>query len=198
MSKIGTGEGAQAYGHGLYFAENEGVAKNYRDVLANGPMSGDVAAIVRNYGGDWDKATKAFETASQGSKDPTVNRILSELRAGPPGHMYEVNINADPEHFLDWDKPLGEQSPQVQALARATKTKPEKVGSDLLAYIQSVAGGDKSRAAMASDQLRDAGIPGIKYLDQGSRTVGKGSHNYVVFDDKLIDIARKYKRGGFA
>jgi hypothetical protein len=27
MSKIGTGEGAQAYGHGLYFAENENVAK---------------------------------------------------------------------------------------------------------------------------------------------------------------------------
>ena len=34
LSKIGTGEGAQAYGHGLYFAENEGVAKGYRDALA--------------------------------------------------------------------------------------------------------------------------------------------------------------------
>ena len=31
LSKIGTGEGAQAYGHGLYFAENEGVAKGYRE-----------------------------------------------------------------------------------------------------------------------------------------------------------------------
>ena len=27
MSKIGTGEGAQAYGHGLYLAENEATAK---------------------------------------------------------------------------------------------------------------------------------------------------------------------------
>ena len=34
MDKIGTGEGAQAYGHGLYFAENEGVARNYRDNLS--------------------------------------------------------------------------------------------------------------------------------------------------------------------
>ncbi|MGL4556087.1 MAG: hypothetical protein ACRCV5_01190, partial [Afipia sp.] len=33
VSKIGTGEGAQAYGHGLYFAESEGVAKSYRDKL---------------------------------------------------------------------------------------------------------------------------------------------------------------------
>jgi hypothetical protein len=34
LSKIGTGEGAQAYGHGLYFAENPGVAKQYRSTLA--------------------------------------------------------------------------------------------------------------------------------------------------------------------
>lgn len=36
IEKIGTGEGAQAYGHGLYFAENEGVAKSYRDTLSRG------------------------------------------------------------------------------------------------------------------------------------------------------------------
>jgi hypothetical protein len=35
MSKIGTGEGAQAYGHGLYFAENPGVAKDYQKKLGN-------------------------------------------------------------------------------------------------------------------------------------------------------------------
>ena len=35
LDKIGTGEGAQAYGHGLYFAENEGIAKHYRDTLSN-------------------------------------------------------------------------------------------------------------------------------------------------------------------
>ena len=32
-SKIGTGEGAQAYGHGLYFAGNEGVAQQYKEAL---------------------------------------------------------------------------------------------------------------------------------------------------------------------
>ena len=35
MDKIGTGEGAQAYGHGLYFAENRGVAEGYRDTLTD-------------------------------------------------------------------------------------------------------------------------------------------------------------------
>lgn len=33
ISRIGTGEGAQAYGHGLYFAENPKIAGYYRDAL---------------------------------------------------------------------------------------------------------------------------------------------------------------------
>jgi hypothetical protein len=39
----------------------------------------------------------------------------------------------------------------------------------------------------AAKALRDAGIPGIRYLDAGSRGAG-GTSNYVVFDDALIDI----------
>ncbi|WP_434127511.1 hypothetical protein, partial [Enterococcus faecium] len=34
LDKIGTGEGAQAYGHGLYFADAEDVARGYRDRIA--------------------------------------------------------------------------------------------------------------------------------------------------------------------
>lgn len=37
MDAIGTGEGAQAYGHGLYFADSEDVARGYRDTLSEGP-----------------------------------------------------------------------------------------------------------------------------------------------------------------
>jgi hypothetical protein len=33
MDNIGTGEGAQSYGHGLYFAESPDVAKQYKEVL---------------------------------------------------------------------------------------------------------------------------------------------------------------------
>ena len=45
---------------------------------------------------------------------------------------------------------------------------------------------------MASDRLREAGIPGIKYLDEGSRGVGQGTSNYVLFRDDIIDIVKKY------
>lgn len=34
ISHLGTGEGAQSYGHGLYFAGNEGIAKGYRNALS--------------------------------------------------------------------------------------------------------------------------------------------------------------------
>lgn len=44
--------------------------------------------------------------------------------------------------------------------------------------------------------LQQAGIPGIKYLDEVSRGAGKGTRNYVVFDDKLIDIVRKFGIAG--
>jgi len=34
ISKVGTGEGAQAYGHGMYFAENPNVAIQYKNILS--------------------------------------------------------------------------------------------------------------------------------------------------------------------
>jgi hypothetical protein len=159
LSKIGTGEGAQAYGHGLYFAGNEDVAKSYRDIQ---PVPASIEELA--------------------------------MQGGPPsrGHMYEVNINADPEHFLDWDKPLSEQSPQVQQAAKQAmganwnEFKSAKAGDAIKQGF--VAPGADTTAA----QLHQAGIPGIKYLDQGSRAAGDGSRNYVVFNDKLIDILKKY------
>jgi hypothetical protein len=69
-SKIGTGEGAQAYGHGLYFAGNEEVADVYRKALS-GPYSQALAPmedipkffapgnVVPGYGGR-DKVLRFF------------------------------------------------------------------------------------------------------------------------------------------
>ena len=38
ISKVGTGEGAQAYGHGMYFAENPNVATGYKSKLGESEM----------------------------------------------------------------------------------------------------------------------------------------------------------------
>lgn len=212
ISKIGTGEGAQAYGRGLYFAESEGVARSYRDALAPQVKAGVVGEwVVGNaseptrmtlsaFGGNIDEAIAdaAAKATGGGRLGNQYRTILDELQGiksrgprPPDGRMYEVNIKADPDQFLDWDKPLSQQPEGVRkALAANWLAEPEaaharqSVGSMYDAL--GVKGADSTKL------LRDAGIPGIKYLDQGSRVAGQGSRNYVVFDDKLIEILRKY------
>ena len=49
LSKIGTGEGAQAYGHGLYFAENKATAKTYRDSLSDAKYSTKSRELTPNF-----------------------------------------------------------------------------------------------------------------------------------------------------
>ena len=45
-----------------------------------------------------------------------------------------------------------------------------------------------------SRQLQEAGIPGTKHLDQGSRGVeGDGSYNYVAFNDKDLEITKRQR-----
>ena len=129
------------------------------------------------------------------------------------GHMLETRVRAKPEHFLDWDKPLSEQHPLIQEIARTAsldkakgKTKGvlkawregrdvgvQATGKDLHHALSDY--GENSPAAAAV--LHAAGIPGIRYLDASSRgPTGAPTHNYVVFDPKIIDIVRRYAQGG--
>jgi hypothetical protein len=221
-SKIGTGEGAQAYGHGLYIAESEGVAKAYRDNLSAPKIDGvPVAEISGARAKSADDAFLASILAHEKTLDGArfrLNRLdrldlmerLDELvaagRIEPGGKMYEVNINADPDDFLDWDKPIDANSPQSirDALNKVANSRPEikdklrqqvgQPGAMFYSVLNDAARtGDlvKNQTA-ATEALKQAGVPGIKYLDRGSRAAGDGSRNYVVFDDRLIDIVRKY------
>ncbi len=239
MDKIGTGEGAQAYGHGLYFAENEGVAKGYRSRLA-GPASVAVDGSTQQPFADLADATKRFiadnpsahpvmdrtrqdigssvakwlgEEAGGGQSatqlieklvadypddvrpqvqqwaDEIVGHLRPMMKVEQPGRMYEVRINADPEQFLDWDKPLSEQPQSVQDALKGLGVPLTPRGADEFFNISQ----SLPRAPDAKSRtLNEAGIPGIKYLDAVSRAAGGGSSNYVVFDDALVEIVRKY------
>lgn len=216
MGKIGTGEGAQAYGHGLYFAENEGVAQGYQKKLTR-VKNYIIDGVIRKHGGIdnaidaltseiKDLSSTTFSQNLPGSQkllDKQIAQRQSMLESliarktegqANPGSMYEVDINADPNAFLDWDKPLSEQ-PEVQArlatigeAARSSTTR----GVDKYISLENML---DNRAAV-TEKLKEAGIPGIKYLDAGSRGVGDGTRNYVVFDDRLISIVRKYGIAG--
>lgn len=254
LSKIGTGEGAQAYGHGLYFAENEGVAKSYRDTLSPyGKLQTDSGVLDINSLTDEAKKIAAFTlkrypeahdakyaagnySLPNGVTREQVTAAIDELvsqNARNPGRMYEVNIKADPNDFLDWDKPLSQQPAKVVDLFNerlksggiATRSIGKRNdGTELFDVYQKGGGsfgvfpGDrvqsvldrpadyypatgrdlKESLGLTEDVLREAGIPGIKYLDQGSRGAGEGSRNYVVFDDALVEILRKYGLAGLA
>ena len=71
MSKIGTGEGAQAYGHGLYFADSPDVARSY--LKANG-SGNDLTVTLGGKDIAWgnqltDDQLKAISLLEWGMKD---------------------------------------------------------------------------------------------------------------------------------
>jgi len=219
-SKIGTGEGAQAYGHGLYFADREPVAKEYRDKLTAGTYKDDTGATfdpfrnlehlnVRNAAyksidNAIDRAKGLLADEDQSHNADMINRDIAKLmeakaqNAQPQtGHMYEVRINAHPDHFLDWDAPLSEQSEYVKSALsnRAGLFEPGSSydGKKLYRMFEDMHGDDDARA---SQELAKTGIKGIKYFDAISRNKVEGSRNYVVFNHDHVQVKRKYAQGG--
>jgi hypothetical protein len=348
FSKMGTGEGAQAYGWGGYLAEAKPVAVEYRNMLSGNPY-GDKLEVVM--GGTpvkdpTDVQWAMAEATNKGLYVDTLKRRLAEaeakvsaspkltpgddisdddlqtliniskrnslkeklaeaeslldvdIRTKPPGHLYEARLKARPEQFLDWDIPLGQQSPYVKDALSRLGVKPFDLPSfnreaalrvsnlaevagladwakrDLMkaameidaspdinytlnrlkqmqmefgispdsgpwketadgfldfvrssdvyknadmpaAIVQRLA--DEARATgaigediadaypaimtsqkAASQKLLQAGIPGSRHFDAGSRGAGSGTRNYVVFDENLIEIVRKYGIAGAA
>jgi hypothetical protein len=236
-SRIGTGEGAQTYGHGLYFAENEKVASQYarstsgrdfirkaQELYSEHDSPDDAhAAIVESKDftpgqkrlllalekDDWLGFDYPHQAVSAALSDPNGKNwemspeTLDAIKH--VGNMYRVRINADQDHFLDWDKPLGEHSESVRSKLRAAGFEDSQTGKDIyhsLVKYRPNQGGGTTSAGMkiadmdatpeaASGRLKATGIHGIKYLDQGSRGAGEGTRNYVVFDDKHIEITHK-------
>ena len=234
MDAIGTGEGAQVYGHGLYFAEAEDVAKKYRDDLAGWSTAG-AQRTLESVGGDVDRAiletqqkldrllernqTGAFQGAERNFnmqrqiQEDKIAQLEKYKRTGnfDAGSMYEVNINANPEDFLDWDAPAPQQSDRVRkALTSIANSDPEVMskfreamargdsGSIYEAILQDKTGTVAGNQAGAARRLRESGILGIKYKDAGSRGTASGTRNFVVFDENLINIVKKYGVAGAA
>lgn len=234
-TKIGTGEGAQAYGHGLYFADNPRVAKAYQVNLAKDPRdeinavidqlarkSGKgrvsvtpdelsielsknpiLAPLIKENPGllrDIQSLAYGFDgTAHTDSALAAARRLDSQLPQGK-GNFYTADLpDSAIANMLDWDKPLSQQPDAVvNSIRSAFKDRgfsEDQISSMLSrdisgqqAYVYMA--GAKGEA-QASSLLNKHGIPGIRYLDGGSRAAGNGTRNYVVFDDKLLKILKK-------
>ncbi len=135
----------------------------------------------------------------------TSNALNVTNQLQPTGNLYKVDI---PDEYipnmLDWDKPLTQQSSEVRkALAQYmdgsdTFISPVKgslynpTGKQIYEAITKDTDAFSGKGSkIASEQLNQLGIKGIRYLDEGSRVAGKGTSNYVVFDPTDVKILEK-------
>lgn len=273
-TKIGTGEGAQAYGHGLYLAESPDVAGHYQALaLRNGEVAPNPLAMwTRRLEDAGSSKVEAERLAVALSNNSRKNEVLSfdpvaaarniraersanrnpdtyDLRAplgqqmgvtkeeahsafnalreaavvtdgGRLSNLYKVDL--PDEHIarmLDWDKPLSQQAPGVQKALESLGYKYDAQAmrsftDELAAALEGTGPATLSkmpRDPMGSDiarggglfdgpaqvakakALREAGIPGLRYLDGGSRAGGAGTSNYVVFpgNEDLLKILER-------
>ena len=229
-SKIGTGEGAQAYGHGLYLAESDKVAKQYADTLTDtapryldgvpadqlSTAQKSALGMLSEAGGNANAALLAAKTdmaRSGGSgaefhveryntlRDIARGKINAQV--GEPS-LYKVDLPDEQiAKMLDWDKPLSQQPKAVQAGLKQylgpewDKTWDSLQGVNAYDVLANGRHGNPTGSIEAAEKLRKAGIPGIRYLDGGSRTGGAGTSNYVVFpgNEGLLKILERNGQG---
>jgi len=237
-SKIGTGEGAQAYGHGLYFAGKREVAEFYRkqsrdgenrlfdgkakdstnikhlaaDYLADEMGVGNYMSLNSNKSSARRDLISWMESSlkdiqNNPSDYPTgkyqeFQQVIKTLRdqneadVTIAGSLYKVELAPKENEYLLYDKTLGEQPKGVQD--KLKKFLREQEGEDTWQYRQEQDYRDITNnvlddmpEAEISKRLKEAGIPGIKYLDGASRSKGEGDFNYVIFDEADVTVTDK-------
>jgi len=207
-TKIGSGEGAQAYGYGHYVAESPAVAQAYRDMLSvprnDASEKIDFNELNKFLGSEKESVNRQIKKFIDG--DGYFNEFVYEIRRNGSPKLQKMLQQADPSIFefgsfytidlpdkeiarmLDYNKPLSKQSKEIQEKLKSVvdqqlgtgvwdqwiKNNPDfrDLQNDLLE--------GKTQAEVA-ELIRQAGIPGIRYLDEGSRGVGQGTSNFVVF-----------------
>jgi len=127
-STIGTGEGAQAFGFGLYFAGRKELGEHYRKQLSISQQTlKDLASPYDDAGySDEEAITKlrrAADVARRNERngeaadyDETARWIESGRPVNFGGRLYEVELAPTEDQYLDWDAPLSEQSEKVRGV----------------------------------------------------------------------------------
>ena len=212
--KIGTGEGAQSYGVGAgYLAEAKSVGKTYSEQLATTNFKSlnpaeqksilpqmealyreskrvgvDAAEMLLGKHIQQLKETIKYDPSKQNIE--ALNSLLKlktnkEFAPELTKYLYKVDLPDEQiAKMLDWDKPINQQSPYVlNAL--------EKAGINI---ESSALAGPMARGQ--ENLLARHGIPGIRYLDQGSRTPGWSSLTLAQLDARVNLLRSDIASGG--
>jgi len=140
MGKIGTGEGAQAYGHGLYYTDLEDIATGYEKSLTPRDLDYEEwlmgkykqAENAQDYSRldmyeralMHDKPSDFRSIANDADYDDDYRALASEVadeieEYGPKfGATYKVSIQSKLDEMLDYDEPLLDQPIKVQNAIR--------------------------------------------------------------------------------
>lgn len=205
-TKIGSGEGAQAYGYGHYVAEVPTVAESYAFGLNNKKAAEqlrklsssndivDKTAAARLFYEDTKTLTDFIKSKSPNLSIGEIDNIIKSSKdkfeqvKQNYGNVYKIDLPDEQiARMLDFDKPLNQQSLEIQALAKQHGlTGSDDLGGDLVAAIG-------AKRPLGAEKMRQAGVPGIRFLDQGSRSGGKGTSNFVVFpgEEELLRILER-------
>ena len=252
-TKVGSGVGQQLYGKGTYFAESPKVAQQYqtdlsKDVygelieksgnkfnafdLPNSPQK--TAAAVWYENPSLKQAKQRLEQIAPeylgGSKEDVYKEIVNLSKSGVKPNikasLYKVDIPDEiiPK-MLQWDKPLGEQTTEIQRLAfenakplakevkllKSNKLNqlPEDstiwntlTGANLYKILKNTLKNEDELTSL----LQSKGIPGVKYAEeralrtnpQGVKymdTTGEGTSNYVLFDPTVVKMLERNNKG---
>lgn len=141
-SKIGSGEGGQAYGYGMYFAQNPKVSNEYAKMGGEGNLyKVDIPNQMIPKMLDYDLTLgKQKDLFNKVMEDPTLKKVLE----------------AD----------LAEKNKAYARVGRSLELKDLK-GRDVLETLN--AHFDDTSGKVAADYLSNLGLTGVRYYDQFSR-----------------------------
>lgn len=169
-----------------------GIRKEADDAINSSADSPKMREFTRP---GWEKARDAAVEFVEGLPDSTFGKVTPTYKADIP----------DDKALLLWDEVFEGQSPGVQAALQQMRAKVNRfrpifrmppleglTGQQIYRALSSVKGSDYR----ASKALKDAGIPGHKYLDGLSRSKGEGSFNFVIWDDTTIRNFERLQQQG--
>ncbi len=218
LDAIGTGEGNQGFGWGLYFTDTKAVAEFYRDTLST-----ERSFSYKGRSGLWRLQVEAMVAAEYGdvlldgvmTAAGVANRLMDEmLFGGTEAATYradserlavysaiKANLSRAPgagalyevtipedDQFLLWDEPVEQQSDLVKAVFVN--------GYGSFGSYAGLTGGQAYQklcyqfggAKQASLMLNSLGVRGHRFLDVMNPQAGAGAINYVIWDESAIRI----------
>jgi hypothetical protein len=174
-SKIGSGEGAQAYSYGHYLGEARGTGEGYRDTLAYKAF--DLQPEAQKLGlnlsagtrGEFIRQTRAdkppevlarqLQNANIAARDLPQDKLAELFRSYKEkggGYLYKVDLPDEAiAKMIDWEKPLSQQPQNVQdALKGIESNLPEIPDFNLRKWMDA----DPLASTWYNTVVRDLGV----------------------------------------